>query len=63
MKNFQTITGITFLQFTVFPGRFHSSQVWRDMKSSIIKSQIGMETRASVQPPLQKLVFSSGGQN
>ena len=35
MKNFQTISDMTFLPFTVFPGKFNSPQVKRNLNSSI----------------------------
>ena len=35
MKNFQTISDITFLLFTVFPRKFNSLQVIPSLNSSI----------------------------
>ena len=35
MKNFQTICDITFLLFTVFPGKFNSPQEKPTLNSSI----------------------------
>ena len=41
MTNFQTISDITFLPFTVFPGKFNSSQV----KPTILDKIFGTKER------------------